>query len=934
MISFIKPGVIVTAFLIVASTDAADRHADDRHSHRDRAMVIEDPGPLKQSVLYATGEEIEVPTTWRWRTMCGSRPVTQKELEEIVAPMRAGLDELDKEPDPRQVQGTISGSSGCGPSIVFNIDNSVPTAAQAGLQAVADYYSETFSDDITFIITVSFQALPGGVIGGTGSSFQNVQYVTTRVNLQNDMDSNDTIQDMLPTTNTLPVRYNGANDAVTNESLVGITRANYRAAIGTIGGIAATMTFNSNFAFDFDPSNGVPNSLLDFQSTVAHEVGHAMGFTSNADMQTPDVDMLDLFRFQFSDTCAAGGNCDYNPDSPGEFQTAPRLVDFNSPNDNVISDLGTQEWRMEDGSPNQASHFRESVPALMDPTLQGGESFFPNFLNNADRQMFDAIGWDWPPNGPCNDGDPCTIGDSCNGISCLGDTVDCSAQSDDCTAASCAANGPNGNCNLVDAINEGGPCNNGTGLCQNGACIAPGETRAFISAPGQQDVAPLTGPTMIVLPQGATATLEVWMADTAPQQVGGYQLAWPGEAAPHPGAAGTVTYLDNPNGEGDSVLIDSSRPDWVFDELSGVATFHSETGLPVGFAVIAVAPFGTGVPVEGIRYAAEFKLRASPDALGTFDFPWLFDGAPPNGGTSINDETGLNPVVTALQPLIIQVVEQGDCGTPSDCGDLDDNGITDDVCMWVSCDDAVCMAEPRAFADAGGLFANCQPDGFNSIHDRNHVIHCFEGTSPCEDFNLDLGGPFGACDPDGICDIHDADHALLAFAGESPCSCPGGPLPEFPPGIVGAAELSFVSTHTDVVPGDTIEVVVRLSTDVRNLQSYQLDVAAHGGTRGSLRLQNIAIEPVREFAFTTSPGLFSAFNAQRGQMFAGIDLAGRAVDANAYLATYRFVASHDAAGTFTVDIRPGGRTFLIAGRMHPIDVAGSSPAVVRVTPRP
>ena len=51
---------------------------------------------------------------------------------------------------------------------------------------------------------------------------------------------------------------------------------------------------------------------------------------------------------------------------------------------------------MEDGTPFQASHFKDKIPAfgIMDPVLGGGETFRPHFLRSADKRMFDAIGWD------------------------------------------------------------------------------------------------------------------------------------------------------------------------------------------------------------------------------------------------------------------------------------------------------------------------------------------------------------------------------------------------------------------------------------------------------------------------------------------------------------------------------------------------------------
>ncbi|MCA9294893.1 MAG: NF038122 family metalloprotease, partial [Phycisphaerales bacterium] len=171
-----------------------------------------------------------------------------------------------------------------------------------------------------------------------------------------------------------------------------------RAAIGSVGGTAASMTISTNFNWDYNPANGVPGSAFDFQSTFIHEVGHALGFTSGADGSN-FMEILDIYRFQRTD-----GTGDYNPDDEAEFQVRPRLVDNNSPNDDHNTNLflpdGTDvEYRMADGNPDQASHWRDGFPAIgiMDPTGAPGETFYPDFYQTSDLRALDAIGWDWAP---------------------------------------------------------------------------------------------------------------------------------------------------------------------------------------------------------------------------------------------------------------------------------------------------------------------------------------------------------------------------------------------------------------------------------------------------------------------------------------------------------------------------------------------------------
>jgi hypothetical protein len=105
------------------------------------------------------------------------------------------------------------------------------------------------------------------------------------------------------------------------------------------------------------------------------------------------MEALDLYRF-----CREDGTADYNPDTYEEFQTTPRLVDYNNPNDQHISDFIDYVYRMEDGDPWQASHFRQANDyGCMVPALSQGSTRYPDYYTVADTNVFDALGYDYPP---------------------------------------------------------------------------------------------------------------------------------------------------------------------------------------------------------------------------------------------------------------------------------------------------------------------------------------------------------------------------------------------------------------------------------------------------------------------------------------------------------------------------------------------------------
>lgn len=337
-----------------------------------------------QTVVLPSGEEADFGAHEVWKPICtGAQAVRPADLQRMVALHQV----LSQEPGI-VIDSSISLLNGF--NIVFVASGSVPAGAAAALAASETYIESFYSDPITITINISFQPLGPGVLGGTSSSYGFVNYSPMRAQIVGDMDASDTLQTSLPAGTTCPVRY-GSGPTVTNETRVFTTFANWKALDGTVAGADANMTFSTNFAFDYDPSNGVVSTSYSFQDVVIHEVGHAMGFTSGIDFRSADMETLDLYRFQRTD-----GNSDYNPDTLAEFTARPRLLAFNSPNDAHNSDLISAEYRMSDGSPNQGSHFREQSPniGLMDPTIGAGQSFYPAFYSTADLAMFDVIGYD------------------------------------------------------------------------------------------------------------------------------------------------------------------------------------------------------------------------------------------------------------------------------------------------------------------------------------------------------------------------------------------------------------------------------------------------------------------------------------------------------------------------------------------------------------
>ncbi len=177
--------------------------------------------------------------------------------------------------------------------------------------------------------------------------------------------------------------------------LASLTSANAK-ALGLITDQTITdalISFNSDFTFDFDNSNGVTTGTVDFESVAVHEIGHALGFTSEVD----DINLgetkiepnpLDFFRFE-------SGN---EPTSDLEFALNDRLLEpgTESTFSDTLNEWGFSTGVNPPGDLRQASHWKDNdltgtLIGVMDPTLASGVIVPITF---ADIRTLDLIGYD------------------------------------------------------------------------------------------------------------------------------------------------------------------------------------------------------------------------------------------------------------------------------------------------------------------------------------------------------------------------------------------------------------------------------------------------------------------------------------------------------------------------------------------------------------
>jgi len=336
------------------------------------------------------------------------------------------------------------------------------TDAYKGYEIAARYWESVLTDNVTINLAVGFGQLDPGVIAQAGSNSRVRDLFTTAVALIGDQSSTLDNQAVSSLVNNqlfvgsfpdgtpaagVVARVNDFKDTAAQAGYqAGTTRldddfssnnlyldvnTSVLKALGFTTDLSgnditnvvdATITFNSDFNYDFNPTNGIDDFAFDFIGVAIHEMGHSLGFVSGVDIydivsydngplaqavfdgsllgvrNIEDfalMSTLDLFRYgakgELNWATGAEGSAYFSIDNGASQLFGNSLFSTGSFNGNENQ---ASHWVDNDYAPRMGAPCSKVLTrpiGIMNPTSGFCE---PGSVTALDLAAFDAMGWD------------------------------------------------------------------------------------------------------------------------------------------------------------------------------------------------------------------------------------------------------------------------------------------------------------------------------------------------------------------------------------------------------------------------------------------------------------------------------------------------------------------------------------------------------------
>lgn len=315
--------------------------------------------------------------------------------------------------------GAASASAG----VVINLNDIggvTGTPAEQGFKIAAKYWESVLTNDAVINFNVGFNHLPPNVLGGTNSNLAtSVQigdyYGALAANGNKSALDNQALANLAAldasgsVTVKVPSYFNGATFegvassgtrvAPTNTAIsttMALSTANLKALVG--GGqnvVDAKIEFSSDFAFDFNPTDGIAAGKSDFIGVAIHEMGHALGFLSGADdfdysvgggFKTDDFwwgYALDMFRY------SQQGQLDWSFGTESYFSLDGGATAYGGGHFSTGENNG-DGWQASHWKAPTSAPFCSGLEGVMNPYLCSGTEAI---VTSLDLAALDAIGW-------------------------------------------------------------------------------------------------------------------------------------------------------------------------------------------------------------------------------------------------------------------------------------------------------------------------------------------------------------------------------------------------------------------------------------------------------------------------------------------------------------------------------------------------------------